>query len=229
MTERDRQPDDVERHVSERFRSDLRALYDPPGGVPPRVDKTILNEAHRRLARPRRLIVRLRWAPAAAAAVIVLGTVLHTMTRDTPHSELRNPHSLSPAAAAKADLDRNGRVDILDAFRLARHIESRGQLSTEWDLNGDGVVDRKDVDLIALAAVRLSHEPQVSRGEGILPLRGEAILASLLPPRDVPILPDRPEPVGCVPRTATEPERWCVIRTLPETRVTVEDALDKGV
>jgi len=46
-------------------------------------------------------------------------------------------------------------VDILDAFKLARHVESTDRTEKKWDINGDGVVNSDDVDLIALAAVRL--------------------------------------------------------------------------
>lgn len=46
-------------------------------------------------------------------------------------------------------------MDILDAFRLAKGIESRGPTTAEWDVNGDGRIDRDDVDDVAFAAVRL--------------------------------------------------------------------------
>jgi hypothetical protein len=46
-------------------------------------------------------------------------------------------------------------VDILDAFKLARQIESAGPTEKNWDINGDGLVDRHDVDMVAFAAVRL--------------------------------------------------------------------------
>ncbi|HSV99962.1 MAG TPA: dockerin type I domain-containing protein [Sedimentisphaerales bacterium] len=59
------------------------------------------------------------------------------------------------AAERRLDLDGNGRVDILDAFRLAKGIESRGPTTAEWDVNGDGRIDRDDVDDVAFAAVRL--------------------------------------------------------------------------
>jgi len=54
-----------------------------------------------------------------------------------------------------SDIDENGRVDILDAFKLARHIESAEVREAKWDINGDGQVNRDDVDVIAFAAVRL--------------------------------------------------------------------------
>ena len=63
--------------------------------------------------------------------------------------------SFSLSKVQATDIDRNGRVDILDAFKLARHIESAGRTETEWDFNGDGLIDRSDVDVVANAAVRL--------------------------------------------------------------------------
>ena len=75
-----------------------------------------------------------------------------------PKSEIENPKSTVPALAeGRADIDGNGRVDILDAFRLARSIEARGPVDRKWDLNGDGRVDQADVDLVACAAVRLDQ------------------------------------------------------------------------
>ncbi len=60
------------------------------------------------------------------------------------------------AGAAQADIDGNGKVDILDAFALARHIEGKQPADRTWDFNGDGLIDRRDVDTVALAAVRLN-------------------------------------------------------------------------
>ncbi len=163
MIEPNPQFDDLDRQISDRLRQDLRGLCEPPGVVPARADKTILDQARRQLAKPRRVIIRLRWAAgvAAAAAVIALGLVLLN-----PQSEIRNPQSLRPALAdGRADIDGNGRVDILDAFRLARSIEARGPADPQWDLNGDGLVDKDDVDLVASAAVRLEPRLQARRGE----------------------------------------------------------------
>jgi len=68
MTENNRQFDDLDRHVSDRLRQDLRGLIEPPGAVPARVDRIILDQAKQRLAQPRRLIIRLRWAAGIATA-----------------------------------------------------------------------------------------------------------------------------------------------------------------
>ncbi|MHC4229665.1 MAG: dockerin type I domain-containing protein, partial [Planctomycetota bacterium] len=67
------------------------------------------------------------------------------------------PTTLRPglAKAPAADIDQNGRVDILDAFKLARQIELAGSTEAILDINGDGLVNRDDVDMVALAAVRL--------------------------------------------------------------------------
>ena len=194
MTYKNRQFDKYGR-VSDRFRTDLRNLFEPVDSVPPEVDRAILEQARHRLARPRRIILPLRWAGgiAAAAAVVAIGVFLYRGARSDNH-QLSIIHHQSAAAERRLDLDGNGRVDILDAFQLARHVESREPVDAGWDLTGDGRVDREDVDVVAFAAVRLG-----------------------------------PDFALCVPPTATEQERWCVIRTLPESRVTVEDAVDEGV
>jgi hypothetical protein len=198
MTDQNRQFNDRERQPSDRLRRDLQALYQPAGSVPPEVDRAILDQAHRRLARPRRTIQRIRWAGgiAAAAAMIALGVFLHPGTDSNNHPLSIIHHQA--AAEQRVDIDGNGRVDILDAFRLAKHVQSRGPTAAEWDVNGDGRVDRDDVDAVAWAAVRVS-----------------------------------PVSVGCVPRTtATEPEEWCVVRTLPENptlRFPFGGVLGKGV
>ncbi len=59
--------------------------------------------------------------------------------------------------AAKEDFDRNGQVDILDAFALARRIKASDEYKGEWDINRDGLVNQKDVDMIAMAAVSLKR------------------------------------------------------------------------
>ncbi len=173
MTEHNGQFDDLERQISDGFRADLKALFEPVASVPPQVDKVILGQARRHFTRPRRIILRVRWAAgiAAAAAVVAVGVVLYNAggptlfraaeSRLDPHITAQRISPEMPAAlpavgaGGRADVDSNGRVDILDAFRLARHIESRGRIEATWDLNGDGRVDRADVDAVAFAAVRL--------------------------------------------------------------------------
>jgi len=61
-------------------------------------------------------------------------------------------------ALRKQDLDRSGRVDILDAFFLARQIEKQPELSNQWDVTGDGNVNQNDVDAIASTAVRVRKD-----------------------------------------------------------------------
>ncbi|MEN6423813.1 MAG: dockerin type I domain-containing protein [Phycisphaerales bacterium] len=156
MTEQNRQFDDLEKQVSDRFRKNLRGLFEPAGSVPPQIDGAILEQARRRLAKPRPMILRFRWAAgiAAAAAVIALGVFLYRGPASSHHPSSIINHQ-SAAAERRADLDGNGRVDILDAFRLAKGIESRGPADSNWDINGDGRIDRADVDTVAFAAVRL--------------------------------------------------------------------------
>jgi hypothetical protein len=82
------------------------------------------------LVRARVLRPRRRWMPFAAAAAIFLAVASLWMSR--------NPH----------DLDGSGRVDIVDAYLLASGLK-------DGDVNGDGLVDQKDVEALAREAVTI--------------------------------------------------------------------------
>jgi hypothetical protein len=117
--------------VPARLTRDLKSLYDIPFEVPARVDAAILNRARAfRLKYRRRKL--LLWAGAAvAAACVAVVTHLSLRTSSKP-------------------------VDIVDALKLAHQIEAgKGR-----DVNGDGAIDRRDVDALAMMAVRLNRGVQ---------------------------------------------------------------------
>ena len=167
--------EDLDLKVSPKFSEDLNTLFKPQFSVPPEVDMAIIDNAHQHLI-PKHWRHRIFrhisfWRVAAAAAVIIFAFSLNLTQKPEP--------STSRTVLVKAqavDIDRNGRVDILDAFKLARHIESADRTKTNlspvsstgqalrkqgWDINGDGLVDRNDVDLVALSAVRLDKNKGV--------------------------------------------------------------------
>jgi predicted anti-sigma-YlaC factor YlaD len=119
-----------------------RALRPEPTAIPPEVDHEIGLWIASRAQSIRRGRV-FRWAAVPlAAAVVVLGVLTNL-----------------PGAPHASDVNGDGRLDILDAFAVARAVE-KGDPLVEWDQNGDGVVDRADVDLLAFAAVSTtSGEP----------------------------------------------------------------------
>jgi hypothetical protein len=128
----------------------IRELHHEPVFVPPSVDAAVLARARRQLAPTSRRPLRgIRWLPwlaaATAAGVILLGV---------RPGWFSGP---SPQAIAREDLDHNGRVDILDAFALARHLERGLPSEPQFDVNRDGVVDREDVEAIAARAVSLDR------------------------------------------------------------------------
>ena len=146
---------DPDLRVSSKLSTDLDALFKPQLSVPPEVDRAVLDRAARHFAglepakRPRFRLVGL-WRVAAAAAVVVLAFSLNLTEKPAPTT-----HRSGLAKAPAVDIDRNGRVDILDAFKLARQIELAGSTEAILDINGDGLVNRDDVDMVALAAVNL--------------------------------------------------------------------------
>ena len=133
---------------------DLGELYGGHVFVPGEVDQRLLGEARAQLSRIKQRPSRLWWAlPGAAAAAVIALTVLW---QPRPAMQIAPP---IPSAMA-ADIDRSGRVDILDAFMLARQLEqsTTGSLDVAWDINGDGKVDHRDVDAVAQHAVQLTGE-----------------------------------------------------------------------
>ena len=142
----------------ERLWADLRVLFAPRGAVPPEVDRAIMDRARKHFVGRRRLPVRWAASAAAAAAVIILVFALN-ISDERSSTQIAEKFEVSRTRLVSAglapDIDGSGRVDILDAFKLARQIKAGLEPSTKWDMNGDGQVNRKDVDLVAFAAVRL--------------------------------------------------------------------------
>ena len=160
MTERKEHFDeDLDLRVSAGFSEDLRTLFKPQLLVPPEVDRAVIDKSHQHFI-PKHWSHRIfqhvsLWRIAAAAAVIIFAFSLNLTQKPGPTTSQSNL-----VEAQAIDIDRNGRVDILDAFKLARHIESANRTDKKWDINEDGVVNGKDVDLVASAAVSLPLQKQ---------------------------------------------------------------------
>jgi hypothetical protein len=150
--------------------ADLSALYPAPR-VPLAVDRRVLNDAAAVYARQARHRRWLRWGgagAAAAAAVLVVGLILHR-PGGPPGRTYTHSGTLPPGSPGlPGDVDGDGRVDILDAFGLARKLrDANGRRlpgNRIEDVNGDGVIDEKDVDLIAQRAVRVSEDRNQETG-----------------------------------------------------------------
>jgi hypothetical protein len=116
--------------------------------IPPAVDASVLDRVRPQLAAIRRRHARRQKTTrllALAAAFVIMGWIVNLAL---------NPIRGVKATAAE-DINRDGTVDILDAFQLAREIKSGKTISAGLDLNGDGRVDAADVELIARHAVSL--------------------------------------------------------------------------
>jgi hypothetical protein len=132
----------------ERLVRDLRAAYRVEVAVPAEVDDRILIGARCRARRPGRRRIVLGAVAAAACLLVALA-----LLRPAP----RVP-AAAPVTLAREDLDRDGKVTVLDAFMLARGLASSAEPPAEWDVDGDGVAGDRDVRLVAMAAVSLDRE-----------------------------------------------------------------------
>jgi Dockerin type I domain len=149
---------DADFGLAPEFSEDLGRLFAPDQPIPARVDRAVAEAARRHFARPQRRIWRLRWAvpAAAAAAIIVTASLWWFHTGPATRTAHQGRSEALAVALPEADIDQNGKVDILDAFTLARHIETGQPVDEIWDFNGDGLIDRRDVDTVALTIVRLN-------------------------------------------------------------------------
>jgi hypothetical protein len=129
---------------------ELGGLYRQSVPVPVERDRVILAGARAQMAKRRRLRLVMRLSGAAAAVAAVVALVMRTPEIPDAEKQVR------PAVAVKAqDVNRDGVVNIVDALLLARKVEAGGVAQTQWDFDGDGVVDRKDADSIANEVVSL--------------------------------------------------------------------------
>ena len=139
--------------------------------IPPHVDEAILRQAkmHLQAVSQRRsksrwlmtwarineavrsgLAWRLNRPPAVSWAVAAVMIVMAALVMRL---------LVFPGGTASTDKPRyalSPRVDILDAFALARQIERGEARDPQCDLNRDGIVNQQDVALLAAQAVRLS-------------------------------------------------------------------------
>ncbi|MHC5110396.1 MAG: dockerin type I repeat-containing protein [Planctomycetota bacterium] len=130
---------------------DLQQLYATTPAVPLAVDEKILAEARSSIGHKSRRTLVFKLASATAAAAAVTFAVLQT------NLVPQEPTPGEPVLLAlREDVDGNGRVDILDAFALARTIKKNETAMANLDINGDGVVNEEDIDAVAMAAVSIT-------------------------------------------------------------------------
>lgn len=117
--------------------------------VPPTVDEAVLRAAKQHLIKPQQrgfdvFFAWLRWPVWVAVCLAIIGLVFF----------FARPTGVAPLIA-REDINHDGQVNILDAFQLARELQSGQKLASGLDLNGDGAVNRRDVEIIAIQAVKL--------------------------------------------------------------------------
>lgn len=151
--------EDAGRDAPEGLVDGLRLLYGHTPSVPSAVDDAVLRAAGRRLTRHRPTLA-LRWAAVCACPLLIVAALVvvvsYVAPRVRPEPLAAAVRDVAPVVSAREDLNADGRVDILDAFLLAKRVDGGSEPTPTHDLNADGRVDRLDVDLIAMAAVRLN-------------------------------------------------------------------------
>ena len=155
----DHMPDD---DFPEDYRAAIKNRYGPIPTVPRETDNVILADARQHLSRHHPSVVRHRrmstwqWvamATTVAAAAVVCIVWLPDMAEHGGAMNMASDMSSAADNDVNSDVDQNGRIDILDAFAMARQIRSGGERIR--DINSDGRFDELDVALVAQRAVML--------------------------------------------------------------------------
>jgi hypothetical protein len=127
--------------------AELHRVYGVTPAVAPSVDQAILREARAGFGRRGRFRTIVRWTGAAAAVAAAVVVIVLNFRQDRP----------TAGTTVAGDVDRSGRVDIVDALVLAKQVEAgpSGGAVEASDVTGDGILDRRDVDHVANLAVKL--------------------------------------------------------------------------
>lgn len=142
-----------------RLRAALRRLDGDPPDIPRALDERLRQAFQEQAAaRDRRLAFRRRWARiGAAAALLLVGILTFALTSERPDPVREGRPDLP---ALRGDLDRDGRITILDAFSLARSLSSTDASDPRADQNGDGRLDEIDLDSLIQQAVAVNGGPR---------------------------------------------------------------------
>jgi len=173
MDKRNPSQPEQEPGVPAKLVADLKGLHKEHIFVPQKVDESILDAARKHLGGTSGKLAEqetmhqpwtLQWVPWAAAAACLMLILFLSFPGGKQNSSLtRNaaPRHVLPSPAAVAtkispkDINKDGQVDILDAFALANRLETGAAPEDQWDMNGDGQVNQADVDEISAVAVKL--------------------------------------------------------------------------
>jgi hypothetical protein len=149
--------------VVERLKHNQRVPFE----IPESVDQQILSAAREHLKSQKLAVSRsgrsLRYvwqvrATVTTVAVMLLAAVwLATPQQPNAGQNLATaPQQVADSTLRSIDdVDGDGRVDILDAYALARYLAEGKDLPPEQDRDRDGRVTRNDVELLAGSVVML--------------------------------------------------------------------------
>ncbi|MDB5321573.1 MAG: hypothetical protein JWN40_3204 [Phycisphaerales bacterium] len=123
----------------------LSAAYTHHAAIPTSVDDAMRAAATERFAQRRRMRLMARWGAGLAAGIAAAIVIMVSL------------HRPAPVAPLARGFDQQ--LTMIDALTLAKHLAAKESIDKSWDMNGDGVIDQKDVD--AVATISVSLKPRV--------------------------------------------------------------------
>jgi hypothetical protein len=125
-----------------------KTLGGPDDGslIPEETDQAIRTMIAGRSVEIRRVLSRRKrrlWGSLTAAAAILIAV---------------GAWMLPPPRNMPGDIDRSGSVDIIDAYLLARNLETNTEPVPAADINGDGRVNQADLSALTTRIVSISGD-----------------------------------------------------------------------
>ena len=164
-------PESPEDQLPPKVVAELRDRSRVAISIPGQVDDQILADARRVLRGQKTRRARFAWNKWTMGTVAVGSLAAALLVAVLPQFAGRNDDALVAERQAlesalvpavtdefrREDFDRDGHVNILDAFALARQVQAGSKTTgtIDADFNADGIVDKQDVDFIAMTAVAL--------------------------------------------------------------------------
>jgi hypothetical protein len=118
-----------------------------------------LREAHETVSQPpgdlEERILAAALGVAAAALILVLNFLVHTPPADktasvlAPEAVTRTGDESATPTRPAGDVNGDGVFDGDDVIELERRVLAGGEGLEAWNLNGDGITDEFDVDVLA--------------------------------------------------------------------------------
>jgi len=134
--------------------------------IPKVIDEIILISAEKELRKisKRPILIRRITMGSVAAAMFIISTLAYlSYNSNLAHKSNSVGQDRILSNNTQGDLNKDDKVDIVDAYILAVYLQSNSAFREEYDINRDKLLNNRDVDEIAFQIVDVSFKPSIRK------------------------------------------------------------------